>query len=199
MKTGRLKKAIAFFVIISLLIVAYFNGLFIRYNFVTAHYDLLGSNFRIIYYGEPALYGEQEYNIVETLGFKIERAYGCNINRGIVNGINAYNGIMESYIENNICHSWKQKLSESSYKLYQADSTIIDRVEKLNLKSGRSDIPRGTDVYFEIEKRFYDKYKLHGYGYIDSLKMTFQFFEIEIGTADLGTIKIKNTNIALDE
>jgi hypothetical protein len=175
------------------MILAYYKGLFSKYNFVTAYYRIITKNYCITEYGELGRYEQQEYIIAPKLGFNVERVYGCAVNSGIVNGSNDYNRIVGRYIDKNICKDWQSKLFKESKELYRIDSLAISIINVDSLKQTRPDIKKKTNLSFAIDKRGSKEDQLSGYGYDDSLNKTFKYFDLTVDLKEKRIIKLENT------
>jgi hypothetical protein len=189
----RTKIIITLSLIVVLLTLAYYKGLFSKYNFVTAYYRILTKNYSITEYGELGIYEPQEYIIAPRLGFKIEREYGCAVTSGIVNGSNDYNRIMSSYIDKNVCKDWHNKLLADSKELFRMDSLARSIINVDSLKQTRSDIKNKTNLSFEIDKRGLKEDQLSGYGYDETLNKTYKYFDLTVDLKEKRIIKLTNT------
>lgn len=119
------KRLLIYIIAVLILIIgAYYKGIFSRYNFVTAYFEILTQDYQIAYIGEYGLFEKQETIVAPKLGFRISRTYGCDVNSGIVNGTDDFNKIMGNYINKHVCSDWQKKLNEEAQKLSIQDSIL---------------------------------------------------------------------------
>ncbi len=84
-------------------------GMFERYSFVTAIYDIALGNPKVVYFGET---DENEADYVKAatvIGFEYKRIAGCNVYTSLVNGAKGYNAVTGFYLSKKYGADWKNK------------------------------------------------------------------------------------------
>ncbi len=94
-----------------------------RYNFLTAKIDIMNGNPKIVTVGLP-IFSNTELNLItEKYGFKNVN-FGCMVTQSELNGIDAYNSVMERYLEKKNGMNWRKKYEK------KIDSFI--KIKRLN-------------------------------------------------------------------
>lgn len=88
-------------------------GLFNRFNFATAYWDIWQGNERIIIYGELFETDSLKTALAPKLGFNYERQEDCTVTTPFVNGVTDYNEIMGREISERLGNDWTKVLDEA--------------------------------------------------------------------------------------
>lgn len=123
-----------------LIILHFFYGLFTKYNYFTAKWDILSGKPRILQYGEPMMSDKEAISISPKFGFHYKIVAGCVVSTPERNGIEAYNLAITAYLDKKNGSSWKNRFDFQVDSLFLMDrkDTIkkvilaIDEVKKMS-------------------------------------------------------------------
>jgi hypothetical protein len=128
------------FTVVGLTALHLFYGLFTPYNYLTAKWDIAHDKTRILQYGKAMKSDEQAIKIAPKFGFTYDIVAGCFVTTPLVNGVDAYNSVTTTYLNNKLGNDWKKKFDFEVDSLFREDrvdtirKTIlaIDKVKQLD-------------------------------------------------------------------
>ncbi len=124
----------------------YHNGLFTRYNYITAQWDKRQGRFQLVNYGEHLMMSAQQKIVADTKGFQIKTIVGCIISAGAVRSAEVYNHVMMQAISQKLGTGWKTGFDKSVDSLYRLQSSEAVHQAVLSHPSVAADVARLDSV-----------------------------------------------------
>ncbi|WP_342644761.1 hypothetical protein [Mucilaginibacter sp. CSA2-8R] len=103
----------------------YHDGLFTRYNYMTAQWDKYQGRTSLVAYGERLRMELQLKMIALAKDFQIKTIADCNISTAAVRGAQAYNNVMMQALSKKPGAGWKAAFDKSADSLYRLQSSEV--------------------------------------------------------------------------
>ena len=127
----RLKPLLIAEVAIAVLVIAFLHleyGVFTRYNYLTAQWDKVHGEIRLLTYGKELTVANQRAIIAKRMGFDIITIAGCEIGSSLANGADQYNNVMSTTLYEKMGKHWKVTFDKSVDSLFRMQSS--DRIQQ---------------------------------------------------------------------
>ena len=115
-----MKRILLIILLTCVLITLWVYGLLGRYNYLTAHFDIMTNKPKIVYTGISDVKLSDINKVSEKFGFNIIH-YKSNINLSNKNGIDSYNAVMNKYLDEINNSGWEKLFKEKIQEVVQLE------------------------------------------------------------------------------
>jgi len=182
---------------IGLTVLHFLCGLFTPYNYFTAKWDIAHDRPRILQYGEALVSDEHAVKLAPEYGFTYDVVAGCLVTTPLVNGVDIYNSVTETFLNEKLGNDWREKLESSVDSLFRV--ARVDTIRKTILSidyikemdNYLDSISNGKEHLF-ISVLPHEKVKPNvkvGRIMADSSRIIFNYFQVDPYSLQVSTIQ----------